>query len=623
MKMDNTKSPMDIVENWNVKPMRVSSQEAEKASSDGTTNKQCGAAHWQSKKTTVTQGHTDFADIPKPTLSQGPAVAAEEARTVGSANVQCRSNNQDYMKMTAMKLPTDFVKLTESTPSRVLPVVAEEAHTDGTRVVQCQSDDQNYVKTTITQMPMDFIEIPEPSLPRFFLELAKEARNVKVEIEQICYTDEVQTQEAGLTRPVFVTVMESSSSVLNMGAMIAPGISTERIPPRSVAGRRSPADQLDLVGPWNKTGQSVLSRSDTNDEGTDHAGPVGPDVSVDQSQAVAEGPVGQYITRSPVGSDGMLSTCDSDQPVADGPVGPSVSLGLVGPRRTLSQCKLDQPVADGPVGQSFTPDPVGPCGILSKCEPNNPIADSPVGSTETPDPVDERERPIQIDIMKIVTTDELASLTGTPPSSDSGVHSWGEQWENMSISTTDTEAERIRKPTIGIPTGRRVSHTCVPPKTEEDQVIICPWMNCLLNRESDESSSIGIRNYNENTQESVNMDIHSDRELTSDESSSEVYEGGAVVPLTALQAHSGNVAISGNPNSSVGSRTDGKNSDIGDLADFSSDEEESQVEQISFVESPVVDVRRRSEIWNGTMMTSVIQKIPVRGQSACRLNNII
>ena len=30
-----------------------------------------------------------------------------------------------------------------------------------------------------------------------------------------------------------------------------------------------------------------------------------------------------------------------------------------------------------------------------------------------------------------------------------------------------------------------------------------------------------------------------------------------------------------------GSRTDGKNSDIGDLADFSSDEEESQVEQIS------------------------------------------
>ena len=152
---------------------------------------------------------------------------------------------------------------------------------------------------------------------------------------------------------------------------------------------------------------------------------MGPDVSVDQSQ-----PVGQYITRSPVGSDGMLSTCDSDQPVADGPVGPSVILGLVGPRRMLSQCKPDQPVTDGPVGQSFTLGPVGPCGIVSKCEPNDPIADSPVGSTETPDPVDQKERPIQIDIMKIVTTDEPASLVGTPPSSDSGIHSWGEQWEN-------------------------------------------------------------------------------------------------------------------------------------------------------------------------------------------------
>ena len=40
MKMEITKSPMDIVENRNVKPMQVSSQVAEKASYDGTTNKQ-------------------------------------------------------------------------------------------------------------------------------------------------------------------------------------------------------------------------------------------------------------------------------------------------------------------------------------------------------------------------------------------------------------------------------------------------------------------------------------------------------------------------------------------------------------------------------------------------------
>ena len=82
--------------------------------------------------------------------------------------------------------------------------------------------------------------------------------------------------------------------------MIAPGISTKRIPPIFAAGHRYPVDQLGLVGPWDKTEQSVLPGSDIKDEGTDPAG------SVDQIQPVAEGPVGQYITHSPVGSDGGL-----------------------------------------------------------------------------------------------------------------------------------------------------------------------------------------------------------------------------------------------------------------------------------------------------------------------------
>ena len=159
---------------------------------------------------------------------------------------------------------------------------------------------------------------------------------------------------------------------------------------------------------------------------------------------------------------------------ADGPVGPSFIVGPVGPRMMFSQCKPDQPVAVGPVGQSLTTGPVGPCGIVSKYEPNDPIADSPVSSTETPDPVDETERPIQIDVMKIATTDGPSSVVDTPPSSDSGIHSWGEQWENMSISTADTEAEQNVRPRICSPTGRRVNDTRVPPNTEEDEIIICP-----------------------------------------------------------------------------------------------------------------------------------------------------
>ena len=91
-----------------------------------------------------------------------------------------------------------------------------------------------------------------------------------------------------------------------------------------------------------------------------------------------------------------------------------------------------------------------------------------VGSTVISDPVEQTESPIQTDFMKIGTTDEPASLGDTPPSSDSGVHSLGEQWENMSMSTIDMESEQNERPTNCSPMGRRVSDTRVPPNTGED-----------------------------------------------------------------------------------------------------------------------------------------------------------
>ena len=269
----------------------------------------------------------------------------------------------------------------------------------------------------------------------------------------------------------------------------------------------------------------------------------------------------------------------------------------------FSQCKPDQPVAVGPVGQLFTPGPVGPCGMVSNHEPNDPIADSPVGLTETPDPVDETERPIQIDFMKIVPTDGPESLVDTPPSSDSGIHSWGEQWENMSISTADTEAEQNGRPRICSPTGRCVSDTRVPPNTEEG--------------ESDELSSSGIRNCNKVSQRNENMDFISDREPMSAELSWEddvacsddleiILETGApAVPRTELQTQIRNVTIYRKENSSVGAGTDGRNSDIGDLADFSADEEEPQVEQFSGCRIPGCQCKGRIEYmeWDSDDMT--------------------
>ena len=135
------------------------------------------------------------------------------------------------------------------------------------------------------------------------------------------------------------------------------------------------------------------------------------------------------------------------------------------------------------------------------------IADSPVGSTE-----------IQTDFMKSGTINEPASSGDTPPSSDSGVHSLGEQWENISTSSIDTASEQNKRPTHGNVRGRRVSDSRVPPNTEEDEDISYPWMDCLLNKESNDNASFDIQQngrtiqYNEvticeNKYNSVDSDI--------------------------------------------------------------------------------------------------------------------
>ena len=498
------KSPMDMNTNRYEKLVQTPSRGAEGASPDCVTIEQCQSAYRQSMKTTVAEVFMKLADKAEPSRYQGTAVAAEGAGTDGTTNVRGRSIDCNTRRTTVRKLPTDCVKFTEPTSARVSPVVAETAHTDGTRVVQYKWDDQKSIKTTKMRMPMDYLEIPEPRLPRVFLDLAEEARNVKVDSGRPCYTEEVQPQGTGLTRPVFVTVMVDSPPVLKKGALRATGVSTEMIPNRSSAGRCEPVDRSGLVGPQNKTEQPVLLGLDVDQVGTAPSGPVGPDIMMDRIQPVAEGPVGQYRTRRPVGTEGMFSASDSDRPTADGPVGRFITHSPVGPDRILSTCDPDRPVADGPVdrllklgpvgpkrmfsldepnqpvavglvGQPFTPGPVGTHVRVSDCKRMDRIDDSPVGPTGILDPVNQTGSPFQTDFMKIDTINRPASLGDTPPSSDSGVHSLGEQWENMSTNSMVMESEQNEKPTYGSTMRRRVSDTGVPPNTEEDDDIDYPW----------------------------------------------------------------------------------------------------------------------------------------------------
>ena len=298
--------------------------------------------------------------------------------------------------------------------------------------------------------------------------------------------------------------------------------------------------------------------------------PVGPDhgITSDSDQPMADGPVGRFITHSPVGPDSITSACDPDRPVADDPVGQSFITGPVGPRRIFSPYELNQPVTVGPEDQLATSGPVGTHEGEPDCKRTDQISESPVGSTEILDRVKQTVSPSWTDFAKSGIVNEPASSGDTPPSSDLGVHSLGEQWENMSTSSMDMGSEQYNKPTPGNVSERRVSDSRVPPNTEEDEDIDYPWTDFLLNKGLNNNVSIIIQNNDGRIQ-------------------------------------CKKVTICENESISVDSGTDGVNSDIAALSDFSDDDEETRIEQPSGFQIPGCQCEGRIEFleWGSDDMT--------------------
>ena len=99
------------------------------------------------------------------------------------------------------------------------------------------------------------------------------------------------------------------------------------------AGCGEPVERPGLVGPQNRTEQSVFLGLDADQVGHVPASPVDPDVMMYRNQSVTDSPVGQDKTRRPVGTEGILAVNDSDRPTAGGPVGQLFKLDLLGPSR--------------------------------------------------------------------------------------------------------------------------------------------------------------------------------------------------------------------------------------------------------------------------------------------------
>ena len=185
----------------------------------------------------------------------------------------------------------------------------------------------------------------------------------------------------------------------------------------------------------------------------------------------------------------MNAEHDADRPTAGGPVAQLFNSDPLCPSGMPFLDELYQPLAVGPVGPPFITGPLGKHVSEPDCRRTNRIYSGPGGSTGVLDAVNQTRSDVQTDRLSIGTTNGPASSGNTPPSSDSGVHSWNEQWENMSENSTDNAS------------GQTVSSDCessrrvhmieirAPPNTEEEGDSDYPWTDRLLSRKLDGSSS--------------------------------------------------------------------------------------------------------------------------------------
>ena len=421
----------------------------------------------------------------------------------------------------------------------------------------------------------------------------------------------------------------------------------------SSGGRGVMVDRLDLVGPYNSTDQSVFPGLDVDQAKHVPSNRRHPGAMMYQNQPVADGPAGPDRTRRPVGTDGTHALHDVDRPMAGGPVGPVFNSDPLGPSRMSSLDELHQPLtvalldtdgihavdapdwptASGPVDRLLSIDPMGPSGMLLLDVYNQPPAVGPVGkpsipgpmghpgsepdrgqtiqprsesesSTDVPDPVIQTGSDVQTDRVNIGTVNGQTGSCDTPPSSDSGVHSLEEQWENMSTDSLDMKSEQTKGDPgqLGSETSRPLNmETAVRFDYAETDCVLGkkPVKMSLLNRQS-EDRGVGINMWtiHEREHEMVysddrNSDIADMSDFSDDETETHVEfqqgprtgsdRDGSVEDTSNLcdKPTDNMVTICVNENDIVNSGSDDRDSDIANMSDFSDDEDEVQEESRS------------------------------------------
>ena len=130
------------------------------------------------------------------------------------------------------------------------------------------------------------------------------------------------------------------------------------------------------------------------------------------------------------------------------------------------------------------------------CGRINRIQEDPGGSTGILDTASQTSSNVSADRLNIGTFGRLANSVDATPSSDSGIHSWKEQWENMSeLSSDDASGQPVRSDWSS--SGWvHTSDICTPPNTEEEGDSDYPWRDRMVSRKLCGSSSDAL--YEEN-----------------------------------------------------------------------------------------------------------------------------
>ena len=337
--------------------------------------------------------------------------------------------------------------------------------------------------------------------------------------------------------------------------------------------------------------------------------------------STAGGLVDRLLGLDPMGPSGMLSLDVYNQPRAVGPVGkPSrpgpvahphtvdvllryrlLSLDPMGPSGMLSLDGYNQPPAVGPVGKPSRPGPVYHPGSEADCGQTIQLRSESEGANDVPDPVIQTGSDVQTDRMKIGTVHGETGSCDTPPSSDSGVHSLEEQWENMSTDSLDTTS----KQTEGGPE-QLDSETNGPMKTETAVRVDYAEMDCVLGQKpvkwsllnkQPEDRGVGVKMWtiHECERETVcsddrNSDIADMADFSDVDSEASVefqpgprtggdWNGLAEDAYKLCDKPADNmVTICVNKNDIMNSGSDDRDSDIANMSDFSDDEDGVQEE---------------------------------------------